>query len=592
MKAALLIITLIFSSFYSNAQKIKYKDLFVLLRAKNYKDASSFLRNYVIANPEHPNANYQMGLMLEFKIKELDLLKESDAIVARADSAIMYFDKAYAYITPKEVKKHNDDYYEFFKRRNLRSGKFEVILSDVQLDIENRKAQLAENKKNVEEIKVFFNNGIRQYDFACTLYDSLKFSFKNELILSLGATDTTVSLITEMIILYDSSFVNFKKYKSLKKEFESTTNDVIIDIKPILDFSDGASSIPNYFGSKISLSDFKTWGLKQQELINERKQFIIDVINYDASLDELSSKLISDSVALSSEILKKITASEIKTLREIDSESWLLHLFDYKISQLSFSSLWMDWHNQYADSLDVGGQLNYLSKIAKQFEDINVLEKNLKEIDLSLFAQKYHQFIKERFGNDDGVLDFINAQKSLLATEKQRVIKLDSILHERDKWGYLSNDTIPLFITNDSLATNRTFYVDSLEDRLIRVLGLKVGEQNQLYFTSIPSSRNVDSLFYFETDLSSLALNSANFIFEIENPTVESYVILIGILKEEECNLDLARLTVNGGFEWQMSITVAGGELPNIKVENHQVFVRQNDTITKYQLSDGLLIEN
>ena len=56
------------------AQKIKYKDLFVLLNAKDYNVAEPFLRRFMLQDPDHPNANFNMALFYIFQLAQQDPL--------------------------------------------------------------------------------------------------------------------------------------------------------------------------------------------------------------------------------------------------------------------------------------------------------------------------------------------------------------------------------------------------------------------------------------------------------------------------------------------------------------------------------------
>src|SRR5882724_11101420 len=118
------------------AQKVKYKDLIVLLTSKQYEKAEPFLRRYVKENDDNPNAFLYMGIVFQEKSTKMDPLLHTDILSANLDSANVFYDKAYKGITDKELRR-NDEYYEAYTRRDLRTGKFVIKLSDVQLDIEN-----------------------------------------------------------------------------------------------------------------------------------------------------------------------------------------------------------------------------------------------------------------------------------------------------------------------------------------------------------------------------------------------------------------------------------------------------------------------
>jgi len=588
MKTALLITSILFSSFFSYAQKIKYKDLFVLLRAKNYQDGASFLKNYIITNPEHPNANYQMGLMLDFKVKELDLLKESDEIVARADSAIMYFDKAYTFITPKEVKKHDDDYYELFKRRNLRTGKFEVILSDVQLDIENRKNALQTVKVDVSSINQIFNSSISFYEQARTSYKELRETFFDELSLSLGAVDTTVNTINSMVLQYDSALINYKKYKKLKESFEGTASELIITNKSIEAFAKEALRKPDFYAKKVDFYNFSEWATSQVESINDRKVFIEHLIEFDVSLKSIEDKIFKDSVDLTSEIFRKITLPVLKELKALDPESLLTDVYQYKISQLNYNSLLMNWYNQYADSLDVGLQLDFLSKLNDQIKGVEKLESKLHEFDKNGFLLRYHKIIDGRYSSSESFFGYLNNQASVITGERKKLDSLSALVEENDKWGYWKEDTVSLTLMNDPLKKYIVFYSDSLENRAVKIAGLtSIGDKNNFFFSMVPSSRVIDSLYFSEALVESMDLNSPEFIVQAESSTADQTIYLIGVPKEEKYSLQLIYIHHTNGIIWNNPIWLDITPPPILSLTDEYIEITQGELITKYQFSDG-----
>ena len=72
------------------AQRVKYKELFVLLGAKKYDDAEPFLRKFLKdpKNSDEANAHFQMGFLFEYKAEKNDLLEQNEALVSNSDSAI------------------------------------------------------------------------------------------------------------------------------------------------------------------------------------------------------------------------------------------------------------------------------------------------------------------------------------------------------------------------------------------------------------------------------------------------------------------------------------------------------------------------
>src|SRR6478752_10535918 len=124
-------------SLSSFSQKVKYKDLFILLNAKQYEQAEPFLKRYLRDNDDNPNAYLFMGSIYQDKAAKNDILLQTDLMLTNMDSAVFFYDLASKGMTEKEINR-NDEYYEAYSRRDLRTGKFEIKLSDVKFDLEKR----------------------------------------------------------------------------------------------------------------------------------------------------------------------------------------------------------------------------------------------------------------------------------------------------------------------------------------------------------------------------------------------------------------------------------------------------------------------
>lgn len=134
---------------FSLAQKLKYKDIFDLIKVKNYTAVEPLLKSYlsIVKNSDHPNANLNMAIVYHQKsIKEVDDSGVENQIVM-IDSAIYYYNKAKLLISKNEIKS-NDKYYKEYYRRDLRTGKMGIKLSDIRLDIDNRTSELNELREN------------------------------------------------------------------------------------------------------------------------------------------------------------------------------------------------------------------------------------------------------------------------------------------------------------------------------------------------------------------------------------------------------------------------------------------------------------
>ena len=558
---------ILLAGFSSRAQKVKYKDLYVLLRAKNYADASGFLVKFLAEEPDHPNANYQMGLMLENKLKELDLLKQTDAIVQRADSAILYLNKAHDLIDDKELKKHDDDYYELFKRRNLRTGKFEVILSDVQLDIEKRIEGLNALKQEVGGVKERFTKAQNYYESALSTYSALKEKYGDELTMAFAASDSTMLKLIDMATSYDSAVFNLEAYRKARQTFEGDSYEkILIETKSIEGFSEAALNEPDFYSRKIDLYEFNAWSASQQAQYKSKREFMRNIIEFDNSLNKMSETIAADSADLSSEAFGMITSSVLKELKMVDNDSRLMNLFQYKISQLNLRSAWMGWYTSMVDSANVAEQLDYLKKIRSQYDGVVKLSSSLTGMEEGPFLKRYNKFVAAQYSGATALKAYVYKQKELVEKDGKKLNELDSLLAERDTYGLWHGEKINLLANTKDSTNYITTYTDSQENaREVIVTGVSRGETPEFFFGLVPSSRFVDSL-YFSKIPEFIAVDSLDSvqISPLKLSTGEYLIAYLAKADDGTLNTALVLASVDKGVLW---VKEERGLEPSAKVE-------------------------
>src|SRR5579859_1387775 len=106
-RSSLLLLISFLGGTTATAQKIKYKDLIVLLTSKQYEKAEPFLKRYVRENDDNPNAFLYMGILFQDKTTRMDPLMHTDILCANLDSANSFYDKAYKTITDKELRRND-----------------------------------------------------------------------------------------------------------------------------------------------------------------------------------------------------------------------------------------------------------------------------------------------------------------------------------------------------------------------------------------------------------------------------------------------------------------------------------------------------
>lgn len=501
MKHIIVTVLLLCLAFQGFAQKVKYKDLFILLKAENYQDGEDYLRKFLATNPEHPHANYSMGKMLQFYMQKQNVLTEKKVLIALADSAIMFYDNALNYITEKNVKKHDDDYYAEFKRRNLRSGKFEVKISDVQLDVENRKKEIKEFMESVKTLNRHFDVGRSFYDSCRLIYKNFTTSAPslNELYFTTGAHE--LERLRDLEKLYDSAKYHLNIYRSIRKELAPTKEVQAVIEKAIEQYLHDGINEPNFYGKEIELWNYKLWAKSMVDFIGRRIYPLKKrMVAYDLKLEQLHDKIISDSLDERSDIFRLATENVGRDLRDYDNTSLPAAIYNYRIAEINYHSTVNYWYLEVQDTSNIGLKLDALLNLKNQLSSLGKLIVKLEDANNEKEQRIFKDFINERYDGKIGFAAFLKEQVSFVHMDSVQLEAWKTIVLEQDKVALWKTDSISLIVGNQSINGDSikysTFMIDSLSERAVEFYAWQ--EKNDSLFFAFgiaPSSRSLDTLF-------------------------------------------------------------------------------------------------
>src|SRR5258706_5796960 len=252
-KDIFLSLSLIFFAVAALGQKVKYKDLFLLLDNKQYSDGEPFLKKFLKDNPDHPNALLYRGIIFQEKSNKDDVLKQTEVLQHHIDSAIIFYEKAYKEIDEKEIKR-NDEYYENYKRRDLRTGDFAIKLSDIQFDIEKKIQGVKERRTRSGLLKEYFTAAEGLYGKASGEFKALQSNYASAKELLLRSDEGTINSLNRVASVFDSCLTAFKNYKSTSQLLGKTGYNQVLHLQAIKDFTNDGL-IPCDF----TQDDLKLW---------------------------------------------------------------------------------------------------------------------------------------------------------------------------------------------------------------------------------------------------------------------------------------------------------------------------------------------
>ena len=494
----------------TQAQKVKYKDLFPLLDAKRYDEAEPFLKTFLVQESDHPNANLQMGFVLESKTRKSDIFKDKDNISVFADSAIIYFNKFNTLLNEKEIKKR-DEYYQEYNRRDLRTGKFGIKEQDIRYDIENRIKVLREYKSQVEEVNGYMSDAVRQYHTAKSSFIYLSRSEQTLQEFFLAASLVTEESLEYMSQSYDSSLISIKKAQEILEEIEIEDYLQSIDYQPIDDYKSDGYSDADFYSESFTIWDYKEWaGRINGEIINEIKPLREDILAYSKKLNDVFVDQEPDLTKLNG-----VGSMGFKDkLLSYDVDPLPLKVFDYKKMEILFKIESDAGQNELmTDSTHVDHLLQAASNNVQILMEADTLINVFGDSDeLKHEVKLHHDFVEQEFTNQESLENFINYKSDWL---KQELLKWNGVLDsltEASRYAYLESDTLMVAVQEDSsyfLMNNNVEVEDLLtlanakSDSLDYFLGgLKLNEAGSTYFiTRVAPSRN--SIWYFEEPVDS-----------------------------------------------------------------------------------------
>ncbi len=532
-------------------QKVKYKDLLVLLNAKQYDQAKPFLKKYLADNDDNASAYLFMGIIYHEEVLKNDVLKQPDKMFSNVDSAIFFYNKCLPKLTEKEVKK-NDDNYLMYTRRDLRTGEFGVKLSDIQLDIETRTKSLYERRDHVKSLTKLFKESEKLYGRSNTLYKSLQSKFQNQKDLYLQSDDSVISQLNRLASTFDSSQLAFRNYKTTLEGLGKTGYNQIANLQEINNFKSDGSLPSDFMSDDLKLWDYAAWANKTIKTIKvEVYPLRKELVSFDLEINKLQEKVKKDSLIVNTgELLNKPIFAELK---KWDADPMPTSLFQMKIAELA-----------YASDLVAESSLKGVGDISKKIVLIKHQQRLLSNLDSLTHALvnrdwekdgiNYKNFITSAYGTTAVLRNLAEATQEF--AKREMVVKkkkLDDNVRLL-KWVIFDSDSIPLFKDVPDGSRFKPLVITEHHTAGVTLVdSLLVG-----YFYTVTPSRTADLKVNFPVDSISITQRDLPLIKGLSlDVTNQSYFVLFYSESklEGKIPISLVKLSRVAGVEWFASFS-------------------------------------
>lgn len=535
---------LVFFAFSAYGQKVKYKDIYSLLSTKQYDAAEPFLKRYLASEQENPNAFLYMGIIYQEKAVAQHVLRETASLVAYADSAIRCFDKAASMLTEREVKR-NAEYYQAYNRRDLRTGEFGIALSDITFDLQKRKEALLTRTSAARMLRHHFEAADSLYGVCVTSFQALKKQHPDQQDLFLRATDSTVTLLDDVLSRYDAALKAIRLYQSSMKSPGVPAYRHDFNLSKITDYSSEGSAVADFLSEEVNLWDYGT--------------FAADV----------RGKILTEILPLQKETVKQLNAL-ITRHEDIAADTALFDRFKpydnadplpEALIRLFAANISFDLARTQAasfkDSLDVHFQLELARAESDALRALDSAVNLLRQQDLTAAAHRYAYFLPEELRTANALEEVLNTSSATVDSERQRVSENLAIRELHARRLRVGDEFIPLSPADTLWGCHPLITLDEQY-----TVGVKRLDSTNVagYFYSITPSRVPDIAATFALDTVAFGPNrwsSVKALSTDANGLVYYVLIYSDQPEKEKYPARIAKIYRADGLSWTTDIQLA-----------------------------------
>jgi hypothetical protein len=478
--------------------------LFPLLQGKRYDEADPYLKRFLSEdkNNEHANANLQMGFIYQFKSERADILSQTKDLLMFADSARYYYTVADKLIDEKEIKR-NADFYDAYNRRDLRTGKYGISLSDVRFDIENRIKALQDRSDKISTLGFHFQRSKANYALTLQFFEDVRTKYPSRTKLLLQGNGQLLEMLSDIRMYYDSSMYHFNRYRSVLETIEKPGYNQSMDIRDLHSFEEVESTMPDFTRSLIPILDYRRWSASVEETVTKdvvpmRQQ----IITYDIELNKLYKKLESDSVSVRSELTKLVDQLLSSQLRKLDPNPLPMAIFGFKQEELDYHSFLIETR-ALADSADIYLQITTAEKRRDRALAMDSAMQVLAKFDLSGSIPNYETFIASQFENEKNLRSFIAGKIEFTQREKIARTKQTEYLSQRKDWIFTNTgDSLSIMPEYRPRGNESQFAIPLVVLPEILSIGLnyQIGQTAKGYLATFGRSRKVRHYHTFQVN--------------------------------------------------------------------------------------------
>ncbi|MCC5920813.1 MAG: hypothetical protein LAT68_12125 [Cyclobacteriaceae bacterium] len=389
-------------------RKLKWKDVYPYLESGDLKNGLPIVREFLLSEPDHSSANFQMANIYLERFYSMDPLTQFDTRVKNAERANLHFIKSKVLVDEKEAKR-NSKYYSNFETLNDK-GKMKVDPEFIVQIVDSGFYAVDHFLKKGKIVHYHFTKGVENYDRSGKYYDQINRKYPTLKELYLQYDDKVKELLDKMITTYDSALYHLDQLKLALGDYPIEDYLPQYQERTIKTYRlDGLDTDTNFLQNNLSLWNYGKWAKEINSTVNgeidDLRQSIqknhAKFLSTEDRIKELDPLL--DSIALVT-----LDRSLVFRLRRYDPSTFLLPLLQYQEKK---QDLYKTNYFDLQRTQDQNRKLNLLGRGIHQSNQLTAFLEETEERSDALALFKQRDYISKNFTNEAAYLDFLKNEK-------------------------------------------------------------------------------------------------------------------------------------------------------------------------------------
>lgn len=535
------------------SQKVKYKDLILLLNNNQFDQAEPHLRRYLRENDDTPSAYLYMGIILQNKAYAVDMLKDTDQATAYMDSATFFLKKALEGITERDVDR-NEEYYQRFRSRDLRTGEFEIKFSEVRFRLEQDVKSLSARRENIGKLRIQFEAFRSVYEDSKRKFQSLILANPSEKEFYLRATEASVAALAEIKGHFDSAMWHFESYLAITQQIGKTGYRHLLDKKDVVKYGEDGKRDFNFYHDDLKVWNYGAWADRSARFIQE-KVFPLreELLATDRDLGKLRQVIEKDSVSVLKQLDELYPRLKVNPIEQYDENPMPLKVFRMTHAELCYYSKWLE--NKLAR------QENDLLKKKSAFQSelpylrrLDSLSGSLLVLDIESEATNYQSYVKTTYGSTGVLKNLISSTHEFARREVDRCERALAAVSRSLNWLVIASDSIPLVLPVSASKPIQPLVVK--EEKFTHGIKYGVSGPAMGYFFTITPSRVPEIQIVYALDSAFSNRKNLSFFKGLSASDEQGQVYFTAVFSERRDALGKFPVTIcklyrTDGLAWQ-----------------------------------------